>query len=460
MKEFVRNALKQFGSEIAPFAPGYTSASVALFGNRYGKEIEIVKAVIRLDPLDATEDLSEIKVGKFVAARFRVDDYAAFLSALLDKQGALVKSPIGLVSFAFNDNRSAEMKAFDERGLQSYSRFTTLAVDGTNHLPRPQPNLDWALRALPSPFSDIGDLGREYGFGELPEHPSARLEVEAHNLAVIDGSSTVEGNIAKIVVRLALPLFPNNIKVGVVVIQNAKAVRRTQLLGSDMNFQVAEDQRGVLVGHAKLEVPEDALLHCFVSYNDAPLHALYVHEPSTVPNPLRTALETFDPQLTHIRRGLGLTPAARVKDKKLADDLEHAVGAVLFMLGFTSYRLGMETMTDGPDLLMRSGNRFALIECSSQTFPGEKRHKLLRRASEVRERLRHSWLSNPEVLPVIVTSETRDVAFPSIPEANREGIAVLTADDMALIIENTLLPPNPDALMDQLFRSLETVTTK
>lgn len=460
MNDFVQNGLRLFQSEIAPFAAGYTGASVALFASKTRDEIEIIKAIIRLDPLDAAEGMPEIEVGKFVAARFRVDNYAEILTGLLDSQQRPVASSLGPLSFDCNHGRSAEMKAFDERGLQSYSRFTTLTVEGTNHTPLHQPSLDWALRALATPFGDVGDLGREYGFGALPGPKAARLEVEAYNVAVIDPTSTVTGNTARIGVRLAMPLDPASIRVGVIVIQDGRAIQRLQISGTDMSFGAAADHPKVLAGYTTLPVPKDALLHCFVSYDGAPLHAHFVHEPNTVPNPLRTALETFDPELNNIRKGLGIKPAT-AKGTKLQDDLEHAVAALLFMLGFTSYRLGMETMTDAPDLLMRVGNKFALVECTRGTFPGEKRQKLLKRTKEVTERLRHSWLPNPEVLPVIVTSEPRHVALPSIPDARSEGIAVLTADDLRSIVEDmTLLPPNPEALMEQLFRSIESRTSE
>lgn len=451
-----KEALNEFFSEIAPFSAAYASATVSMLCSvKYDGTLLVLKIVVRLDPLARPPAKAPLRFAGKLAAIFSIHDVQTFVENLAE--GASVETPFGKAVFqpSIGDANAAEMQALDSRGLSSASRLTTLRLRGSGLANIHQPGTDWALRAHEVPYSDLGDLANDYGFGDVVDGPNI-MEVEAYNVAVVDAASNVEGRQANIRVRMADALDQSKITVGIKIMADGQTLERALLKGATMHWSVAEDNPAILVGEGHQAVPENALLHCYVSYSGAPLHSYWVRDEAVIPSSLRLVMESFDPGLEKTKRGFATVPLTS-RNSKVQDDLEHAVGAILWMLGFSVYRLGASTMTDAVDLLARSPvGHFLLIECTTGPLKAEKRANLKKRAAEVQARLAQSWHGWAKAIPVLVTSEATVVAGPSVDEARKEGIATFTVEAMQFLIENrTLFPQNADALFIELLALVE-----
>ncbi|SMQ61981.1 hypothetical protein SAMN06295905_0599 [Devosia lucknowensis] len=449
-------AINGFFAEIAPFSSAYGSATVSMLcRTKYDGSLVVLKVVVRLDPLAKPPVKAPMRFAGKLAAIFSINDVGAFVRHLAE--GSPVQTPYGMAVFdpSVGDANAAEMQALDSRGLTSASRLTTLRLRGSGWANIHQPDTDWALRAQEIPYSDLADLSSEYGFGEVIDGPNV-MEVEAYNVAVVDPTSTVKGEQSNIRVRMARGLDPSKITVGVKVMADGQTFERLLFKGGSMDWSVAEDNPDIRVGNGYHTVPENALLHCYVSYAGAPLHSYWVRDEAVIPNSLRLVMESFDPGLEKTKRGFATVPITS-RNSKVQDDLEHAVGAILWMLGFAVYRLGASTMTDAVDLIARSpAGHYLMIECTTGPLKAEKRANLKKRTAEVQASLAQSWHGWAKAIPVLVTSEATAVADTSVAEARKEGIATFTVEEMQFIVENrTLLPQSADALMQELQAQIE-----
>lgn len=111
-------------------------------------------------------------------------------------------------------------------------------------------------------------------------------------------------------------------------------------------------------------------------------------------------------------------------------------------------------MSDAADVLVTTPQgHFAVVECTTGVLKAE--HKLARlveRSEAVKQKLLLSNNQHLRVLPVIVTTKSREEVRGELEDAQRAGIVVVTRDDLPTLVSQTLRPPDAD----QLFAEAET----
>jgi hypothetical protein len=127
------------------------------------------------------------------------------------------------------------------------------------------------------------------------------------------------------------------------------------------------------------------------------------------------------------------------------------------MLGFNPIHLGaLPRMSDAADLLVTTPQgHFAVVECTTGVLKAD--HKLthlINRTAAVRAQLAHSNYPQVKVLPVILTTKSRDEIQADLAQARELGVVVIAQDDLPELVTRTLLVPNPDSLFAEAEQSL------
>ena len=129
---------------------------------------------------------------------------------------------------------------FHAVGMQTQSRLSVLSIFGAESRELiDQPSLDWELRAARTPYDGLQDLLSEYQLGVLRGVNS--IEIAAYSVAAIDGSSKVDGESAKLIVRIANGLATDKATVGVRVLDQGRVVRRVRLNGDEFEWTRADN---------------------------------------------------------------------------------------------------------------------------------------------------------------------------------------------------------------------------
>lgn len=135
-----------------------------------------------------------------------------------------------------------------------------------------------------------------------------------------------------------------------------------------------------------------------------------------------------------------------------ARDLEAAIAWLLWMLGFSVAQLGATSRTqDAADLIATTPNgHFAVVECTTGLLKADNKLSILYdRAQAVRRALDTSRHNQLRILPVMVTTKTRDEIRPDLEQAERLGVLVLCREDVSRMLDRTIQFPTPDQLYDE-----------
>src|SRR5262249_16357023 len=114
-------------------------------------------------------------------------------------------------------------------------------------------------------------------------------------------------------------------------------------------------------------------------------------------------------------------------------DLESGIAWLLWMLGFSVAHLGGTGRTqDAADLIATTPKGdFAVIECTTGLLKADNKLSLLvERAERVRQGVAASNNRHLRVLPVIVSSKTRDEIRADIEQAEKLGVLVMSREDI------------------------------
>jgi hypothetical protein len=132
-----------------------------------------------------------------------------------------------------------------------------------------------------------------------------------------------------------------------------------------------------------------------------------------------------------------------------ARDLEAAVAWLFWMLGFSTVQLGSTGRTqDFSDVvLITPQGHIAVVECTTGLLRADsKLPKLVARASTVRQRLDQSSHAHLKLLPVMVSTLTRQELQADLEDAERLGVLVIAREELDQMVVRTLAGANPDEL--------------
>jgi hypothetical protein len=192
-------------------------------------------------------------------------------------------------------------------------------------------------------------------------------------------------------------------------------------------------------------------VNCAASYTGVAQSHWWLTDPSRLQNSRRAAYETFDSKLESLREII----SKALRKGEEARDLEAAISWLLWMLGFSVAQLGGTRRTqDAADLIATApSGHFAVIECTTGLLKADNKLAILHeRALAVRRSLEASNHNHLRVLPVLITSKSREDIKADVEQAERLGILVLTREDLAQALDRTLRLPAADQIYEEGFQ--------
>jgi hypothetical protein len=368
-----------------------------------------------------------------------------------------VETPDGPLEFpaAPGGHHSASFLPLHPDGLMSQTRVSVLTITGGETKNLRQPEIDWEVKAASRPYDNLQELANEWSLGLTSRPP--QVEIVATPIAAIDAqNSKVSGDKAIIQVRLARGLEQDRIKVGYRLYAPGKITTRDVLQGGSMTWS---EEENVIRGEATIQVPLAAALNCTVSYDGIAQSHYWLFDPHRLPNPRRAVYETFDAKLENLK---AIITNAQGRGAE-ARDLESAVAWILWMLGFSVAHLNTRTMREAADLIATTPQgHFAIVECTTGILKAESKLALLHdRAEAARRGLAGAGSANLRLLPVIVTSKTRNEISPDLENAERLGVLVVTRETLDnAIVQRTLMVPNADQVYAEAEQAIKEALAK
>ncbi|WP_018235237.1 hypothetical protein [Ensifer sp. BR816] len=392
------------------------------------------------------EELPQFRHDKILAGRHTLKDLNVapreFLSTLL--HGG-VETDAGRVVFASSSTLLSEAvyAPLHPEGLLSRSRVSTFTVPGIVRAEViTQPDTDWRLKSASTPFDNLQELMTEYGVGPLTAE-FTQVQLEAHASVAVDLSLRVQGEKADLGFLLAKGLDTNKASLGYRVVSNNAVVTRSVVAGREMKWSENELH---LRGLKQISVPSAAVIQCYASYDGIAQNEGWIADPINVQNARRAVYQTFDTKLEVIQDYL-----TRDQGKGNSRDVEDGVSWLSWMLGFSPAALGYNPRaSDAPDLLVCSPNgNVAVVECTTALLPGDKLVQLLSRTVQVKQRLAKSGNSHLTVIPVMVTTRTRDEVKANLEQAERQGVLVVTQEVLLKSLNRTLVVPDAEQMFSE-----------
>lgn len=443
MKDFAQNLLTRFHADISPVGEAYTQDSFSYAALKQGGRVLLLQGALFLNVLPRkfpeTFNSSNLRVGHFPLTAVKLDR-VQFLEKVIN---GVVPTPDGDLNFEGNApmEYGGTYKKFHEYGANTQSRISVahLIARQTHDLIDPVA-LDWELRGAETPYDGTADLFGEYQLGTLKL--SANIEISAFAVAQIDQSSKVDGETAKIAIHTALGLDPSEVSIGIRVFDKGKVVQRSRINGSKLDWTESE---GIRIGRAEINCPAAAVIHTIASYKGHAQHHAWISDPNTFQNPRRAAYQIIDSDGEIMKEIVSKAHGKGIE----ARNFEAAVSWLVWTLGFAPALLGNTKRTsDASDIILTApSGHFAIVEVTTGLLKTEnKLPNLHDRAQALRKTLDASNNKHLKVLPVIVTSKTREEIKPDLELAEKLGILVIDLERLERLITRSLLPPNPDQL--------------
>lgn len=441
-----QNTIDAFFAGILPWGTAYEEfSSISYFAVKNDGVFVLLQVRLFLNTVPSDLPFTNFETENIRAGHFLISDLNA------DPQGVIgmltdgkLKCPVGELWFppADGGGYSTYHLPFHPEGLQNGNRVDVLTLTGARRTDYVrQPHFDWEVKAATTPYDSVAELLGEYRLGAL-RGDAVNLEVVAYNIAVVDPASIVIGTKAQPAVLLAKGLNPGAVTLGYRVFSQGRVVQRSTIAGAAMEWRMRD---AVQLGTADVDIPPAAVLHCIASYAGAAQHQGWLSDPATLQNPQRSVYEAFDDKLEVLRDFLAKSQG-KGRD---ARDLEAGVSWLLWMLGFSVAHLGGTDKTqNAPDLIATTprGN-FAAIECTTGLLKAENKLALLVDRSEaLRRRLEASGNRHLHVLPVIVTSKSREEVKADLEQAEKLGIVVVSRESLEDALKRTLVLPDAEAL--------------
>jgi hypothetical protein len=139
-----------------------------------------------------------------------------------------------------------------------------------------------------------------------------------------------------------------------------------------------------------------------------------------------------------------------------ADNFEACVSWLFWMLGFSPALLSATTKTtDASDILLTTpAGHFAVVEVTTGLLKAERKMPNLdARTEAVRRMLDASNQKHLRVLPVLVTSKSREAIKSELPDTEKLGICVVAREALEALVPRTLVPLNAEQIYEDAERA-------
>jgi hypothetical protein len=438
-----QRTVAEFQAAIEPWMVGYEHNSFTYVARKQDNAFVIAQAALWLNSTESKTPFRAFETKNLCAEHFKLSDVGKTAQQYITNlhEGKVI-TPRGerLFPSEHSNHHVARYEPFHPSALQSQSRVNVLQLKGIDQILDNGPSiLDWELRGADTPYDTVQELFADYALGGLFTD-KITVEVIATSVMGFDGDvSKIEGEIAKIVIRLANTLDVSNAAVGFREITPGK-VNRGKIRGPQFSWSKTDFAQ---IGTFELKVARAAILHCYAMYNNVAQTHWYITDPTTSQNPRRVMFDSFDTGLGILREFLSRSNV-RGQD---ARDLEVGVAWLFWMLGFNPVQLGLTSRTqDFADLLLVTPNGHAsIVQCTTGLLRADnKLPKLVARHSTVRARLDQSNNRHVKLLPIMVSTLTKAELQADLEQAEKLGVGVLSREDLDQLVNRTTLTGNAD----------------
>lgn len=448
-----RKNIEEFFVAVSPWMAGYRPAFnfVAL---RDGESFVIVQARLYFNTGALPPPRHHFQTANVRSGVYPLADLGGDARAVVDRLiEGILPTPDGDLSFRARHDGShgAAFMPYNPQDLQSQNRIHLLSLVGEEQTGLLRPQIDWELRAAPTPYDGLQELMLDHQVGSLRTDASS-IEVIAFHVAAVDFSSSIFGTKARLSVLLSNGLAPEKVSLGYRIFAQGRVVARDRSAGGSMAWAGGPESQS---GSLEIDVPEGAVLDCVASYDGQAQHHGWIADPSTAQNPRRAVYEAIDPKMEFLRELL--TRTGRGKD---ARQFEVGVAWLTWMLGFSVIHLGgTQRAQDAADLIaITPAGHFGVVECTTGTLKSDNKLPLLiQRAATVRARLDASGSRHLRVLPVMATSLSREEVRADLDQAETLGVAVFTKEDLESGLDRTLVLPDAERIYAEAEQSLQGV---
>jgi Holliday junction resolvase len=452
MNDYERKHLEDFFRAIESNLPGYRYANFSYLALKNGEAFELSQGRLNLQGVPAPNSSrcfqsENVRAGVCLLSELKLTP-RGFVDKLFT---GVLQTPHGDLLFSPEQERfhSVYFSPFHSEGISTQRRQIQLSISGNRRQNVQSPSLDWELKAAPTPFFNLQELCDEFAIGQI-KGDLLSVEILAFNIAAISAESAIDGIKANLAIDLAEGLQREKASIGYRIFEKNKVVKRGTLSGSDLLWVNIDN---VQRGRGELELPAGAVLDCVANYASVAQSHRWIFNPKTAQNPYWSVHQTFDNNLEVLQAAFNQTLGRGANSR----DVEVAVAWLLWMLGFSvSHISGIAKTTDAPDLIAATpqGN-LLVIECTMGILKEDnKLPHLVGRAEKVRQNLSVSGNQHLRVLPVIVTTKTREEVKADLEQAYKLGVYVVTREVLTELTNRTKFFPDSNQLYLQAEEAL------
>lgn len=452
----INKDIKSFFDAIDPIRAAYRNINFCYLAVRNDEKFHLIQGRLYLNTGDFTEIPKPCKSKNVFAGSVHLSELANSLEEFTEMllSGSLCIDGEDVL-FLQREGGKYDFyhHAFHQAGLKNQHRLNILTIRGS-YTSLQQPFLDWELMSAQVPFAGLQDVANEYGVGLITED-AANVEFIAFHVTAISDESTIDNGKAKIIVNAALNMHPDKVAVGYHIHQQQKIIKRGYVDGLSIEWKTID---GVQKGMFKLDVPQDGVLHCFASYDGIMQQHYWVLDPSKILNPRRAAYEAFDQNLELLKQAIDCA-----NPKQRAHQFEAAVACLFWMSGFAIAPIdNISNIQEVSDIIATSPEgHYAVVECTTGLLKeNSKLPKLHDRALAVRKHLQAKGHYVFNILPILVTSKSREDISPELEQAERHGILVMAREDLSAAIEQLFTYPDPNRMYNDAIQAVRLAQAK
>jgi hypothetical protein len=206
MTEYDNKEIADFFISITPWETAYKHAGLSYFAVKHESIFMLLQARLFLRTTPATIQATHFQSSNIRAGYYPLIELSGTHREVIERLlSGTLPTLHGELNFPPEQNGrySARYTPWHHEGLQNGSRLDVLMLTGAQHMQyMRQPQLDWELKAAPTPYDNLNELLFDYILGAY-QGDFAKVEVIASNVAEVDLSTRVQGAKATIGLLLA-----------------------------------------------------------------------------------------------------------------------------------------------------------------------------------------------------------------------------------------------------------------
>lgn len=431
---------------------GYGHSYFSYFSLRKGDLFELIQGHLVLVAAPDQNSLGFVqsessRIGSFRLAEAKTNP-SQFIRELMSGK---VKTPHGDLHFPREDQRPYYLSTNTHylENTSTQRRSSRLYLGGSKRPYFDTNFLDWELKSLETPYFNLQEALGIFGVGDL-KGDSHSVEVIAFNLAAIATTSTISNGVAKISVVLADGLNVEDSSVGYRIQQKNRVIERGRIPGASLSW---EKRDHLQFGSCIFPVPDDSAVDCIANFGGIAQSHYWIINPAYASNPLRIVHGIFDNNLKTLRELVG-----GATEGSKARDLEIAVSWLFWMLGFSVTPIGGHKKTsDAPDLIaVAPSGDMLIVECTTGILKEDsKLSHLIQRTEKIKQTLAASENRHIKIVPIIVTTKTKEEVKADIDYAYKNRVFVATIDMFEEVLGRTFVFPNANSIFSNLEKAIK-----